>query len=87
MLLPANLDLTAVQDLKDALLAARGRELVLDGSQVRKFGGLGLQLLLAAQAAWADDGLPLVIENASEAMTDSLAQLGAASALTLTAGV
>ena len=50
------LDLKAAAPLHDQLVALRGQPLVLDAGKVQRLGGLCLQVLLAAQAAWqADD--------------------------------
>ena len=81
LMLPKVLDLAAATPLKAALLARRGAPLELDGSEVQRMGGLCLQVLLAAQAAWAADGQPLRLASPSEALRETLANLGAAETL------
>ena len=76
MQLPWILDLNAAEPLRQALLAARGRPLALDASQVERIGGLCLQVLLAAEAMWAADAQAFVIENRSTAFEDALRVFG-----------
>jgi chemotaxis protein CheX len=75
--LPESLDLVAAAPLRDELLRRRGAPLDLDGSAVERFGGQCLQVLLAAQAAWQEDGQPFRLVAPSEALTDGLRALGA----------
>ena len=75
--LPAVMDLAAAGPLLSELRARRGGALTLDGSEVHRVGGLCLQVLLAADAAWREDGRELRIE-ASEALASGLKDLGAA---------
>ncbi len=70
------LDLTTSVALHQRLLQARGRSLRLDAGRVARISGIGLQLLLAAKAAWAADGVSLVIHNMSEDLSAGLAHLG-----------
>jgi chemotaxis protein CheX len=44
---------------------------------VERFGGLCLQVLLAAQAAWLDDGQEFRLAAPSEPLMDGLRALGA----------
>ena len=62
--LPENLDLKAAAPLKAALLARRGAPIEIEADQVRRFGGLCLQVLLAARKAWDRDGQPFSIKGA-----------------------
>lgn len=71
------LDLKAATGLHVDLQAARGRDLTLDASEVRRLGGQCLQLLLAAEAAWEADGLSLQIASPSDALTEALGLFGA----------
>lgn len=75
--LPERLDAVTLADLRQAALAARGSDLVLDGSAVRRAGGLGLQFLLAARAAWDAGGHVLSLADPSEPLQDALRTLGA----------
>lgn len=76
------LDLAAAQPLLGTLSAARGTALHVDASEVQRVGGLCLQLLLAAQAAWRADGVAFSIVNPSAAFREGV-QLAAAHDLTL----
>jgi chemotaxis protein CheX len=77
------LDLKAAAGLHKSLLARRGQDLTLDGSQVSRLGGQCLQVLLAAVAAWRTDGLSLSFVNLSEALIRALHLYGAADAFGL----
>ncbi len=72
------LDLTAAAPLKSELLALRGAPLDLDASAVDRVGGLCLQVLLAADAAWAADGHTLKMTGPSQALREAFLNLGAA---------
>lgn len=74
--LPAVLDVTAAGALRDDLIARRGADLDIDASAVTRFGGLCLQVLLAAAAAWRDDGRILTLAG-SDAFLRSLRLFGA----------
>ncbi|HWA62298.1 MAG TPA: STAS domain-containing protein [Caulobacteraceae bacterium] len=71
------LDLRAAGALRADLLEKRGQAMVLDASGVERMGGLCLQVLLAAQAAWAEDGLPFTIASPSEGFREAVRLLGA----------
>lgn len=77
VLLPEVLDRAASTRLAHDLLTARGRGVVLDASQVRRLGGLGLQVLMAARRAWAADGQPFRVDTPSPAFVEALSLLGA----------
>jgi chemotaxis protein CheX len=53
--LPEVLDLKAAAPLHAQLSGLRGQPVVLDASRVQRLGGLCLQVLLAAEAAWSSD--------------------------------
>jgi chemotaxis protein CheX len=74
--LPAILDLQAADPLRAELLALRGRPLDIDASQVARMGGLCLQVLLSARRTWEADGLPLRIDQPSEAFIEQMAAFG-----------
>ena len=74
------LDLKAAAPLKAALLERRGHPLELDAHDVQRLGGLCLQVLLAAAAAWRADGVPLRVGPRSEAFLDALRLFGGQSA-------
>lgn len=73
--LPAILDLGAAKTLWSDLVAARGRPLCVDASEVERIGGLCLQLLIAAEAQWSEDGQTFVIENLSAGYADNMAMM------------
>lgn len=74
--LPEVLDLRAAGPLAQALRARRGQDLDVDASEVRRLGGLALQVLLAARNAWAEDGRMLALSNPSPAFVEGLERLG-----------
>ena len=77
------LDLNAVSPLKAQILALRGSALEVDASAVRRLGGLCLQVLLAAKAAWDADGQAFSVTNASESFAEASRLFGAKDALQL----
>lgn len=70
------LDLQAAEPLRAELMVLRGRALSIDASQVSRLGGLCLQVLIAARKTWAEDGLPLSVDEPSDAFTEQLASFG-----------
>jgi chemotaxis protein CheX len=74
--LAPNLDLQAAEPLRAELMVLRGRPLSIDASQVSRLGGLCLQVLISAQKTWAEDGLPLSVDEPSAAFTEQLASFG-----------
>ena len=76
LVLADSLDLTAAGPLAAGLLAARGGPVTLDASAVRRLGAQCLQVLLAARAAWAADGHPWQVTNASPEFVDAAALMG-----------
>ena len=70
------LDLQAAEPLRAELMVLRGRPLSIDASQVSRLGGLCLQVLISARKTWAEDGLPLSVDEPSEAFTEQLASFG-----------
>lgn len=79
--LPEHLDLKAAAPLKAALLERRGAPIEIEADQVRRFGGLCLQVLLAARKAWNQDGQPFSIKGPSEAFVETTRLFGADEAL------
>ena len=72
--LPDVLDVKSADPLLRELLASRGQPIALDASGVQRLGGLGLQVLLSAQATWRADGHSLQI---TEAVGSALRELKA----------
>jgi len=77
--LSETLDLCAAASLTGALRTARGEDLEVDASDVRRVGGQCLQVLLAAVAAWAADGRALTVSNPSSEFIEGVTLLGAPS--------
>ncbi len=77
LVLAQALDLRAAAPLLQDIRARRGQALILDGSVVERLGGQCLQVLLAAQAAWAADQQGFTILNPSTALKDGWALMGA----------
>jgi chemotaxis protein CheX len=77
VLLPRLLNSEAAGSLKNELVAARGKPLALDASQVERVGGQCFQLLLAAKAAWSEDNMPLRVVNPTRQFTESVTLMGA----------
>lgn len=75
--LAANLDLREAGPMVAALTAARGADLTLDGSQVRRVGGLCLQALLAGRLAWAEDQQVFRIMDPTPEFRDACVRMGA----------
>ena len=81
--LEAILDLKSAAPLLQSIVAVRGQDLALEAGEVRRLGGQCLQVLLAAQAAWAQDGHSLDIRDPSPAFVEGGALMGAADLLGL----
>jgi chemotaxis protein CheX len=81
MRLPQTLDLAGAAPLLAELRAARGEAIEIDASQVERFGGLCLQVLLAAKASWAEAGKAFAIVNPSDAFKAAAATMGASTYL------
>src|SRR5437868_9839452 len=75
--LPEILDLGAATALAADLLKARGRDIELAGSSVRRLGAPALQVLVAAKATWLADGRAFTLEAPSAGFVLGLALLGA----------
>ena len=75
--LAANLDSREAGRLVAGLLALRGSDLALDASEVRRLGAQCLQALIAAQAAWSEDGQSFRILGASAEFRDASVLMGA----------
>lgn len=71
------LDLKASGPLKAALLERRGKPLDVDASGVERLGGLCLQVLMAANRAWADDACAFAVTPRSAAFDEALSLFGA----------
>jgi chemotaxis protein CheX len=74
--LARRLDLPAAAPLREAILARQGADLVLDAGAVTHFGGLCLQVLLAARRSWQADGHGLACTPRSAAFDEAVAHFG-----------
>ncbi|HVY86855.1 MAG TPA: STAS domain-containing protein [Caulobacterales bacterium] len=79
--LPAMLDLNAAPRLKSEFRSYEGAPLDIDAGKVERVGGLCLQVLIAAGAAWRRAGLALRVLNASPAFVEDVRIMGAAALL------
>ncbi len=73
---PPALGLATASALRDELIAARGRPLDLDASQVQRVGGLGLQILLSAAKTWREDGVAFSVSDPSAEFINDLQRMG-----------
>jgi chemotaxis protein CheX len=71
------LDMRAAGPLLEEVRGRRGSALHLDASKVERLGGQCLQVLMAAEMAWAADGHAFQISNPSTAFKDACALMGA----------
>ena len=71
------LDLPAAGPLAASLIARRSTDVALDASAPQRLGAQCLQVLLAAQAAWAEDGHNFRIFGASSELAEAAMLLGA----------
>jgi chemotaxis protein CheX len=76
--LPSVLDVKAASALQQQFIDRRGTALHIDASRVERIGGLCLQVLLAAQAAWSTDQQALVFDNPSQELRAGLTAFGVA---------
>lgn len=74
--LDARLDLPAAAPLAEALKASTGQDVEIDAGAVTHLGGLCLQVLLAAAAAWRAGGQGLTLSNRSDDFDSALAVFG-----------
>ena len=79
LVLAEALDMRAAAPLLEAVRGRRGGDLELDASCVERLGGQCLQVLLAAEAAWAADGCGFQHTHASTPFNDAWALMGASS--------
>lgn len=74
--LPPRLDFEGARALHESLTAMRGRAVALRADKVRFVGGLGVQILIAAQRQWRADNLPFGLLCCSMGFCDGLTGLG-----------
>lgn len=76
MTLPTELDIKAAGPLATELIAARGKDLVLNASQIERVGAQCLQVLLSAAATWSADGVELTLQEPSPAFAEAIQTAG-----------
>lgn len=78
--LSPRLDLAAARPLAQAILAERGKDLMIDAGKVTHLGGLCLQVLASAAMTWRGDGRALALSPRSGDFDAALAIFGLAPA-------
>lgn len=78
LILPAILDLRAAAPLHAELQTRAGAPLALDAANVERIGGLCLQVLIAAAAAWGAAGHAFEVVHATQSFCDDVRRMGAA---------
>jgi chemotaxis protein CheX len=81
ILLNEKLDLHETVALRSSLSDRRGQALVIDAARVLHLGAQCAQVLAAAVAAWADDGVPLTVAAPSNFFRQGSRLLGLQSIL------
>lgn len=76
LVLNAKLDSSSAGTLRDELVAAHGKDLVLDAGQVEQLGALCTEVLMSARHLWAEQKTSLTIENPTDQMMDNLGRMG-----------
>ncbi len=71
------LDINAATPLAAELIAARGKPVEIDASQVQRLGGQCLQVLLSAEMLWRADITPFAIVGGSDAFVADWRLFGA----------
>ena len=79
--LDAALDVTQAGSLRSTFLALRGKNIVVDASEVQHLGAQCGQILLSAQKTWGADGCAMRLDKASAGFTEGLRLLGLTSLL------
>lgn len=86
LVLPRIIDRRGAVDLSRLLLERRGSDLTLDARGVERIGGLGAEVLVAADRQWRMDGVRLTVPVWPEAVQSALATLGLDPAFLVTEG-
>ncbi|MCV6594627.1 MAG: STAS domain-containing protein [Silicimonas sp.] len=76
IVLKEKLDSASVEELREALLAAKDDDIALDGSAVEQLGGLSLELLMAARHLWGQAGKSLTLDTPSVQLIEDLGRFG-----------
>lgn len=75
-ILPDVLDQRGAQNVSQQLIALVGQPLVIDASALRRLGAVGLEMLIATQRQWREDGANFHIQDWSPESLDMLMRLG-----------
>ncbi len=75
--LPAHLDVSAGEEVAEALEHLRGLPVEIHANEVSHLGGIFLQLLIGAQKQWQKDEATFSLTNPSDAFVKGMALLGA----------
>jgi anti-anti-sigma regulatory factor len=81
---PPELTVTTADELKDALMALAGDEVIVDVTYVRRVDTAGLQVLVAAAVTWQRRSLRWRWTGRSNAIDEAAALAGVSAALGLT---
>lgn len=76
LVLNAKLDTSNAGQLRDELVAANGKDVVLDAAQVDQLGALCAEVLMSAKHLWAQQGKSFTIESPSPQLVDNLGRMG-----------
>ena len=79
--LDAALDVTQATSLKGTFVALRGKDIVVDASEVQHLGAQCGQILISARKTWSADGRAMRVEKASAGFLEGLRLLGLTSHL------
>lgn len=79
--LDPTLDVTHASTLHGLLLGLRGKDIVVDASEVHHLGAQCGQLLVSAKRTWNTDGHAIRFESASAAFVENIRLLGLTSLL------
>lgn len=74
--LPEILDQRGAQKVATQLIEQKGKPVTLDASAITRLGGMGVEMLLAAQRQWQVDGIAFQICNWSPQAEKAIATLG-----------
>lgn len=79
--LPAHLDLSAGEEIAEALEHLRGLPVEIQANDVSHLGGIFLQLLVGAKKQWMKDEVPFSLADPSDSFLAGMHLLGASDTL------
>ena len=74
-ILPERLEGAALAQAQAAILALRGADLDLNGAEVARLNGMGLELVLSAFRTWREDGFRLRLVDPSPCLLETFVRL------------